>query len=402
MSNIRRGMMGAAGASGEAATAGALFRASSNLSGEIGDGTTTDSRELDPPFIQVGSDTDWEFSNAAGSGTQAAGICYSIKTDGSLFIWGDAADGKLGNGTVSPDLCSPVQLGAAEWALAGGGYKMSFAVKTDGTLWTWGYGDQGALGHGNTTSYSSPVQVGSLTDWSTTIAPAGGNHCMSAIKQDGTLWAWGAGVRGQLGVGSETNYSSPIQVGSDTDWIAQSRNLGPTQSGFMGIRGTSGSNGSLWACGSGSQGQLGLGDTTNRSDLTQVGSLTNWKTISFGYQGCAAVKYDGTAWSWGGSYGGLNGDGSTTSRSSPVQIGALTDWTHWVKASNFSTLGIRSPSDGNVWMAGNYARICGEPTHWEGRSSPVAFNTAGATWIDITSSYGSSSFGLRGTGPVCP
>ena len=399
-------MMMAAAGGGEAATAGLLFRASSNESGELGNGTIDPSEggslNADPPFIQIGSDTDWEFSNASGYGTRTSGVCYSIKTDGSLFLWGSAANGKLGNGTTTPNICSPVQLGAAEWATAGGGYYFSFGVKTDGTLWTWGKNGEGQLGLGNTTNTSSPIQVGSLTDWSTTIVPVAGYQCMSAIKQDGTLWAWGSGGYGQLGVGNESNYSSPIQVGSDTDWIAQSRNLGPGSAGFMGMRGTSEVNGALWACGSGSQGQLGLGDTANKSDLTQVGALTTWKTISFGYQGCAAVKYDGTAWSWGGSYGGLNGDGSTTSRSSPVQIGALTDWTQWVKASNFSTLGIRSPSDGNVWMAGNYARICGEPTHWEGRSSPVAFNTAGATWIDITSSYGTTSFGLRGTGPVCP
>jgi len=400
MPNLRRGMMAAAGGE-EAATAGALFRASSNLSGELGDGTTNDSRELDPPFIQVGSDTDWAFSNAAGDGTQAAGICYSIKTDGSLFIWGNAANGKLGNGTTSPNICSPVQLGAAEWALAGGGYKMSFAVKTDGTLWTWGYNDWGQLGHGNTTSTSSPVQVGSLTDWSTTIAPAGGYGMMSAIKQDGTLWAWGLGQWGQLGVGSTTDYSSPIQVGSDTDWIAQSRNLGPFQSGFMGMRGTSGVNGTLWACGNGYYGQLGVGDTANKSDLTQVGSLTNWKTISFGYAGCAALKYDGTAWSWGQGYSGVNGDGSTTDRSSPVQMGALTDWTKWVRPSRYAAMGFRPGSDGTVWMTGYGAAQCGVSFTGVGFSSPVQLSS-GTGWIDITSSQGTGSYGLRGTGPVCP
>ena len=401
MPNILPIMMAAAGG-GEAATAGLLFRASSNLSGELGDGTTNDSRSEDPPFIQVGSDTDWEFSNAAGNGTQADGICYSIKTDGSLFIWGNTAAGQLGNGTTTPNICSPVQLGAAEWAVAGGGYKMSFAVKTDGTLWTWGYNAWGQLGHGNTTNTSSPIQVGSLTDWSTTIAPTGGYGTMSAIKQDGTHWGWGLGLWGQLGLGNETDYSSPVQIGSDTDWLAISRNLGPTTSGFMGIRGTSGANGTLWACGNNAGGQLGLGDTTNRSALTQVGSLTNWKTISFGYKGCAAIKHDGTAWSWGDNYGGVNGDGTTTVRSSPVQMGALTDWTQWVRPSRYCAMGIKSASDGTVWMTGQYASECGTGTHWEGRSSPVQFNTAGATWIDITSSQGTGSYGLRGTGPVCP
>ena len=73
-------------------------------------------------------------------------------------------------------------------------------------------------------------------------------------------------------------------------------------------------------------GKLGLGDTTNRSSPTQVGSLTNWAAIASGNQDTVAVKTDGTLWCWGRNNDGQAGDGTQISRSSPVQIGSDTDW----------------------------------------------------------------------------
>jgi len=82
-------------------------------------------------------------------------------------------------------------------------------------LWSWGDNSAGELGQGNTTSLSSPKQVGSLTNWST---PSAGEYTSAAIKTDGTLWSWGQNAQGQLGLGNTTSYSSPKQVGSLTTW----------------------------------------------------------------------------------------------------------------------------------------------------------------------------------------
>ena len=89
------------------------------------------------------------------------------------------------------------------------------AIKTDGTLWAWGEGSDGQLGFGNTSNTSSPAQVGALTTWSQV---KGGRKSTYAIKTDGTLWAWGAGSDGALGHNNTTNLSSPVQVGSLTTW----------------------------------------------------------------------------------------------------------------------------------------------------------------------------------------
>ena len=91
----------------------------------------------------------------------------------------------------------------------------SFAVKTDGTLWSWGDNSNGQLGVGNTTYYSSPKQVGSLTNWLNTAC---GYRSTISIKTDGTLWSWGGNGQGQLGIGNTTAYSSPKQVGNLTTW----------------------------------------------------------------------------------------------------------------------------------------------------------------------------------------
>ena len=94
----------------------------------------------------------------------------------------------------------------------GMGHRSSGAVKG---LWTWGYNNNGQLGLGNTTYYSSPKQVSSLTTWSSI---AGGSYHTIATKTDGTLWTWGQNTYGQLGLGNTTQYNSPKQVGSLTTW----------------------------------------------------------------------------------------------------------------------------------------------------------------------------------------
>ena len=106
------------------------------------------------------------------------------------------------------------------WLNAVAGAYSSAAIKNDGTLWTWGWtGAGGQLGLGNTTSYSSPKQVGALTNW-VSISP--GHYRYASIKTDGSLWIWGWNQKGQLGDGTTIDKSSPIQVGSATNWLSVS------------------------------------------------------------------------------------------------------------------------------------------------------------------------------------
>jgi alpha-tubulin suppressor-like RCC1 family protein len=81
-------------------------------------------------------------------------------------------------------------------------------------LWIWGYNVYGALGDGTTVSKSSPIQIGTLTNWKQVVC---GQYHTTAIKTDGTLWAWGFNNYGQLGDNTRVNKSSPIQVGTLTN-----------------------------------------------------------------------------------------------------------------------------------------------------------------------------------------
>ena len=258
---------------------------------------------------------------AEGAGTWPAPPFAS----GELWMWGRNHQGQLGQGNTT-DYSSPVQVGAlTDWLLAAGSkYHGSLAIKLDGTAWSWGNGAGGQLGQGSTTAYSSPVQIGALTDWSKSMS--GGVYGPNgAIKTDGTLWVWGTGGTGQLGQGNTTSYSSPVQVGGLTTWAS----IGPgsetdaaNSMWSMAIK----TDGTLWAWGKNANGQLGNGNTTNYSSPIQIGALTTWIQVLGGRKSSYARKTDGTIWAWGNGGDGQLGTGSTANTSSPNQVGALTTW----------------------------------------------------------------------------
>jgi alpha-tubulin suppressor-like RCC1 family protein len=165
---------------------------------------------------QIGALTNWAKVTCGGN-SASNGFTVAVKTDGTLWTWGDALLGKLGNGTTTPNLSSPVQVGTlTNWAEVSSGASHTLAVKTDGTLWAWGSNVSGRLGDSTTSNRSSPVQIGTLTNWSKVCAGTGTSW---AIKTDGTLWSWGAATDGSLGDGTITGKSSPVQVGTLTSWL---------------------------------------------------------------------------------------------------------------------------------------------------------------------------------------
>jgi len=303
-----------------------LWAWGNNLYGQLGNGTTTN---YSSP-IQVGSLTDWKIIDGGGSHVVA------LKNDGTLWTWGDNTYGQLGIGYPT-FYSSPVQVGVlTNWKQVCGGTDCTFAIKTDGTLWAWGYNNNGRFGNGsNTTSYSSPIQIGSLTTWkyvSTTKAGPGQGYTL-AIQTNGTLWAMGYNGVGQLGIGA-TGVGGPVltptQVGSLTEWKYA---YAGTYDYSFGIK----NDGTLWAWGENGSGQLGLGDTTDRSSPVQVGSLTYWKSaIGLGQSNAnagasLALQTDGTLWAWGTNTNNTVG----TVTSSPIQIGSLTSWKQISGGNNF-------------------------------------------------------------------
>jgi alpha-tubulin suppressor-like RCC1 family protein len=159
------------------------------------------------------------------------------------------------------------------WLNVSCGRYNSLAVKTNGTLWSWGRNSVGALGLGNRTSYSSPKQIGALTTW---LTVAGGPYYTMAVKTDGTLWAIGGNnAAGQMGLNNTTEYSSPKQVGSLTTWLNVA--CGGQEFTFA-----SKTDGTLWSWGRGTEGQLGLGNTTTYSSPKQIGASITWGAFDGG------------------------------------------------------------------------------------------------------------------------
>ena len=183
------------------------------------------------------------------------------------------------------------------------------------TLWSWGTHNNGSSGLGNNTAYSSPVQVGSLNDWTPMICH--GNSTVHAIKSDGTLWGWGSGSL--LGDGSNTNKSSPIQIGSATDWYY----VGTANGGQNNL--AINTSGELWVWGDNNQGMLGDGSKTETKSMIQIAGTT-WAGVTFGGDFAIGVRTDGTLWGWGYGAQGRTFHDTTTDYSSPVQAGSDTSW----------------------------------------------------------------------------
>ena len=187
---------------------------------------------------------------------------------------------------------SPTQIPGTTWSSVTSGTKVH-ATKTDGTLWSWGTNYHGGLGlnqqgshPGYPNSRSSPTQVGSATDWSTATESIGqgGSYVGFAIKTDGTLWSWGSYGDGYLGQNSYVQRSSPAQIPGAWSSVVQG-----TPNGAVGAIKTSGE---LFAWGQANKGGLGQGVSSNTqySSPVQVGTDTTWHRVSGGDYQLSAIK----------------------------------------------------------------------------------------------------------------
>lgn len=334
---------------------------------------------------QVSTTTNWS-TIATGAWHSAA-----IKTDGTLWTWGFNADGELGLGLPSLDYSSPKQVGIlTNWLTISAGKYHTAAIKTNGTLWTWGLNGVGQLGLGSTATFLSPVQVGALTTW---LSVSCGDYYTLATKTDGTLWSWGHGTQGQLGLNNATFYrSSPVQVGALTNWLK-------VASGAYHVIAIK-TDGTLWSWGFNASGQLGHNNTINRSSPVQIGALVTWVSISAGRFHTAAEKIDGTLWTWGSNLLGQLGLNSVynISFSSPKQVGSLINWSKVCSGALHSTA---IKTDGTLWTWGYNASGQLGIGNLTGYSSPKQVGTL-TNWYKVGEVGGQESNSLAINGLPAP
>ncbi len=297
-------------------TDGSLWGWGVNQSGSLGLGLGIDSFNTIFPNTQIGTNTDWSPKYSMKQHVLA------IKNNGTLWAWGFNFDGQCGNGTSGQQnyVLAPQQIDTATWQDVATGLVYSLGVRTDGTLWAWGDNEKGQLGNGTTTDSNVPIQIGTDNNWSKVFTQSTTSF---AIKTDGSLWSWGisAFVLGR----TDENYTVPGQVGTDTNWDL----VAPSEISIMGVK----TNGTLWVWGqNGSDSYTayygnGQADTNNyENNPTQVGNDTDWKSVTTDTYNFRALKTNGTVWSWGQNMNGVLGDGTILPRYTPIQIGTDNDW----------------------------------------------------------------------------
>jgi alpha-tubulin suppressor-like RCC1 family protein len=247
--------------------------------GALGQLGTNDTTNRSTPVTTFAGGSSWKQVSGGGAFTAA------IKTDGTLWTWGGNANGRLGtNDTINRSTPITTFAGGTNWKqVMGSSGNQTAAIKTDGTLWTWGQGTSGQLGTNDVTDRSTPVTTfAGGTNWKT-LATRISNHT-SAIKTDGTLWTWGAGTSGQLGTNDVTNRSTPVTTfAGGTNW----KQVGGGFTHTAAIK----TDGTLWTWGAGNFGPLGTNDVTNRSTpVTTFAGGTNWKQVSSGAFHTAAIQ----------------------------------------------------------------------------------------------------------------
>lgn len=240
------------------------------------------------------------------------------------------------------------------------------AIRGDGTAWCWG---NGWMGNGVTNSSNlAPVQVQTDTGpggWNDWIQISSDGYHVCGLRVNGTMWCWGEGSYGALGVGTWTESLRPVQVKNNlggagwSDWVQVTAGAATGGGGkTCGIR----TNGSLWCWGN----LTGDGSSSWRNlpvqvkDSTGTSAWSDWVQVSSGYYDTCGIRVDGSAWCWGENFYGTAGDGTSgagnTPRLLPVQVvkdagaGYWYDW-RYLATQGLKTCGLRS--DGAIYCWGH-------------------------------------------------
>ena len=242
---------------------GGTFTVTPSLTGYI---FTPPSRVIHLSDVNGIDATKINFSTSVEGRIAATMHTVYLKNDGTVLAWGYNSNGQLGDGTITDSLF-PVQVSGAGGAgllsdvkAVAAGYGHTLALKNDGTVLAWGYNSNGQLGNGTTTDSAVPIQLSGL---SSVTAVAAGNDHTAVLLSDGTLRAWGSNSNGQLGNGTTIDSAVPVQVSGLSSVTAVAAGNEDT----FALR----TDNSVWAWGNNSNGRLGNGTSTSyRSTPEQV------------------------------------------------------------------------------------------------------------------------------------
>lgn len=261
----------------------------------------------------------------------------AVKSDQTVWCWGDNANGKLGDGTTI-NRNRPVQvLGLADVTSVDNQSDFSCALKANGTVWCWGTGGFGQLGNGGTANSSTPVQVTGLTGV-TQISTGYGHVC--AVISNGTVSCWGWNVNHMLGDGTTTNRTTPVSVSGIT--TASQVRSGAYNSCVLLANQTV----TCWGSANGFRGSSGSGNASTKSSPTGISGVALLSNAK-GQHLCAKLS-DESVKCWGYNDHGQVGDNTQIDKNSPVAIpdisGALN-----ISSSNHTSCAIKSDRTVLCW-----------------------------------------------------
>lgn len=275
----------------------------------------------------------------------AAGAYHSVAlaSDGTVTSWGYycLGDGTSGLSSVPVKVSLSGPLANRKVVAIAAGEFHSLALCSDGRVVTWGWNAHGQLGNGTTNDSPVPVLVGGALANKTVIGIAGGDLHSLVVCSDGTAYAWGNGTFGQLGNGGVTNSSVPVAVspiGSAPSKTVVAVSAGQDHSLVLC------SDGTMFSWGANNYGQLGNGNTTGSNAAVPVvmsGALAGKTVVSISALAWSSLAQcsDGSIFTWG--YGGVGalGNGSNVNASTPslVSGGLLSPGSRFLKASAGST-----------------------------------------------------------------
>ncbi|WP_243836907.1 RCC1 domain-containing protein [Paenarthrobacter nitroguajacolicus] len=325
-------------------------------------------------------------TNVIGVAGGGWGHALALRADGT--VWGFGRSEIYGGEDYGPFPRPIVGLSDIKAVAAGG--SVGYALKNDGTVWAWGSNDVGQLGNGRVEyEYGNvPSKIPGLSD---VVAVAAGHASAYALKSDGTVWAWGDNTSGQLGEGSLTSRSTPTRALALANVKAIAG--GSARNGYALLH-----DGTVWSWGDNEFGQLGDGTTAWRSVPSEVPGLSDVTSISAGYWTAYAVKADGTAWGYGANTHGQMGLGFATQDRVllPVQIPELSN-VQSMAAGQFSAYALLSDGTGRAWGEASWGQL-GDGVPRVSWSWPVA--VSGLSDLVAISGRPDSAYALRADGTL--
>ena len=346
-----------------------------NNLGQLGDGTTID-RSTPVQTSSLGNGR-----TAIALTTGSKNTC-AILDNGSVSCWGYNGGGELGNGNMNtsgifPNPTQTSSLGLGRTAVAiSASQDHTCAILDDGSVRCWGRNVQGQLGDGTNTQSTSPIQTSSLGTGRTAVAISTGAQFTCVILDDGSVSCWGENGDGNLGDGTSTTRNTPAltsSLGTGRTAVAISSGYGHTCVIL--------DNGSVSCWGNNYNGALGDGTSIDhRKTPAPTSSLGTGRTavsISVGGHACAILD-DGNVSCWGSNYEGQLGDGTTTNRNTPVQTSSFgTERTAvGLAAGSDHTCAILDDATVSCWGHNDHGRL-GDGTSTS-RSTPAQTSSFGA------------------------